>query len=150
MCLSGTHFVEMLEANSSAWLGRVLLGDHDHPGAPLHGSSDGNFGQDSHLHVIVQLLLDGFLPVKGDGKWFVESHRLGVLVCKKFHWRRSLHEREGLLLTTVERRVFVPVQDKLFEPRNVFLDWREWNFLWRVWSVPSLGTFAAVRIVTVH
>ena len=102
MCLSGTHFVEMLESNSSAWLGRVLLGDHDHPGAPLRGSSDGNLGQDSHLHVVVQLLLDSLLPVKRNGERFVESYRLGVLVCKEFHWWRSFHEWERLLFTTVE------------------------------------------------
>ena len=93
MCLSGTDFVQMLEVNCSPGFCWIFLCENYHSAAPLSGSPDGYFGQDSHLDVVVELLFDSLLPVERDWERFVKGHRLGVLVCEKFHWRRILHER---------------------------------------------------------
>ena len=51
------------------------------------------------------------------------------------------------MLTTVEGRVTIPLQYEFFQLWNVLFYWRKWNVIWRIWSLNSLGTVAAVWLV---
>ena len=65
--LPGAHLVQVLEVHRPPRLSWVLLHDHHHPAAPLCWHAKRNLGQDPHLDIIVQLLLDCSLPMHWNG-----------------------------------------------------------------------------------
>ena len=100
--LPGTHLVQVLEVHCPPGLGGVLLGNHHHPAAPLCRCSQRDLGQDTHFDIIVKLLLDLLLPMHWYGEGLVECAWLCILFSKQLHSRRLFHQRERLLLTTIE------------------------------------------------
>ena len=75
---------------------------------------------------------------------------LCIFVSKQLHRRCILHQWELLLLTAVEGRVLVVLEDGLLKLGDVLLSGRAWKLCWQVWSQLPLGTPTVVRLVWVH
>ena len=81
MGLSEGGSVQGLEINGPSW-SSCLLGDTDHPAAPLTGCVGSHLLNDPQRTVSVQACLDLYLPVGRDRYGFMDGHRFGSLLEK--------------------------------------------------------------------
>lgn len=101
MCLSDTNLVDCLKVHCAPGLA-ILLGNHDHPGAPGVWGVNLNFLQHTEGNIIVQPLLHLALPVKRYWSSLVDCHGLGIGIDIQLHGWRVGDEGQSLVLTTVK------------------------------------------------
>ena len=105
--LAEALFVAWLEIHRSPRLAvRLWYGDHSE--APLRRLSGGNWPQDAHGNIFIQLPFDLFLPVMGNWYGRVSDKCLGSIFQVDVVWRpRHRRQRLGCGVESAVREMFL-------------------------------------------